>query len=132
MKPSAPRQPKPSLPGGFGGRAMAFLAAFSLGLGDLRAGDILRGGAPAGDAARRANAANQATAAAAAAARSSARDSLARTTSALNSVKALQAAARAAASGNNLGLNPNAPGTPLPNVPNGFGVGGLQVDPGVG
>ncbi|MCB1077304.1 MAG: filamentous hemagglutinin N-terminal domain-containing protein, partial [Verrucomicrobiae bacterium] len=92
----------------------------------------MRGGAPAGDAARRANAANQATAAAAAAARSSARDSLARTTSALNSVKALQAAARAAASGNNLGLNPNAPGTPLPNVPNGLGVGGLQVDPGVG
>jgi filamentous hemagglutinin len=119
------------LPGGLAGQALAWVAIVGVGLGDVRAGDILRGGTPAGDAARRSAAANQATAAAAAAARSSARDSLARTTGALNAVKAMQAAARAAASGNNAGMNPNLPGTPLPNVPNGLTPGGLQVDPGV-
>jgi filamentous hemagglutinin len=119
------------LPGGRAGSAAALCAAVTLCLGDLWAGDILRGGAPAGDAARRSAAANQATAAAAAAARNSARDSLARTSNALNAVKAMQAAARAAAAGRNAGMNPNAPGTPLPNVPNGLAAGGLQVDPGV-
>ncbi|MBL9155242.1 MAG: filamentous hemagglutinin family protein [Verrucomicrobiales bacterium] len=118
-------------PGGLAGQVLAWTAIAGLSMGNLRAGDILRGGAPAGDAARRSAAANQATAAAAAAARSSARDSLARTTGALNAVKAMQAAARAAAAGNNAGMNPNLPGTPLPNVPNGLTPGGLQVDPGV-
>ncbi|MCB1235824.1 MAG: filamentous hemagglutinin family protein [Verrucomicrobiae bacterium] len=124
----------PTLPGGAAGRALALLAALSLTVGNLNAGDILRGGAPAGDAARRADAISQATAAAAAAARANARDSLTRTTNALRSVAALQVAARAAAAAkgaNNLGVNPNNPGAPLPNVPNGLATGGLQVDPGV-
>lgn len=95
------------------------------------AGDILRGGASAGSPSQRAAAANRSTAAAAAAARANARDHLARTTQALRSVQALQAAAQAAAAGNNAGLNPNAPGTRLPNVPNGLRPGGLEVDPGV-
>ncbi len=98
------------------------------------AGDILRGGASPGNPAKRAAAATQSTAAAAAAARNNARDNLARTTRALQSVQAMQTAARAAAAAgasNNAGINPNAPGTNLPNVPNGLGAGGLEVDPGV-
>ena len=98
------------------------------------AGDILRGGAPAGNPSKRAAAATQSTAAAAAAARTNALDNLARTTKALQSVQAMQAAARAAAAAaasNNAGFNPNAPATTLPNVPNGLGAGGLEVDPGV-
>jgi filamentous hemagglutinin len=82
--------------------------------------------------AQRAAAATRSTAAAAAAARSNARDNLARTTQAMQAVRNLQAAARAAASGNNAGINPNAPGTTLPNVANGLRPGGLEVDPGVG
>lgn len=102
------------------------------GPGPVSAGDILRGGAPAGSPSQRAAAATRSTAAAAAAARANARDNLARTTRAVQSVRTAQAAARAAASGNNAGFNPNAPGNPLPDVPNGLGAGGLEVDPGVG
>src|ERR1017187_3350805 len=60
-----------------------------------------------------------------------AQDRLARTAQALQAVQAMQAAARAlAAQGpNNLGLDPNHPGTTLPDVPNGLVGGGLQVDP---
>jgi filamentous hemagglutinin len=94
-------------------------------------GDILRGGAPAATPAQRAAVAARSNAEAAAAARSNARDNLARTTRAVNSVQAMQNAARAAASGNNAGMNPNLPGTRLPNVPNGLRPGGLEVDPGV-
>ncbi|MCB1061345.1 MAG: filamentous hemagglutinin family protein [Verrucomicrobiae bacterium] len=100
----------------------------------VQAGDILRGGTPAGNAAARSEAINRATAEAAAAARANARDSLARTNRALQSVKSFQAAARAAASSqsaNNLGINPHQPGVPLPNVPDGLATGGLEVDPGV-
>ena len=51
---------------------------------------------------------------------------------ALQAVRNMQAAARAAAQGNNnAGADPNHPGQTLPNVPNGLGVGGLQVAPGV-
>src|SRR5690606_13794975 len=66
-------------------------------------------------------------------ARARANDSLARTTQALQSVKNMQAAARALAQKgpNNLGRNPNQPGKQLPNVPNGLGPGALQVAPGV-
>ena len=62
-----------------------------------------------------------------------AQDRLARTAQALQSVQAMQAAARALAiqGPNNLGSDPNHPGTTLPDVPNGLVVGGLQVDPGV-
>ncbi|MCB1207287.1 MAG: filamentous hemagglutinin N-terminal domain-containing protein, partial [Verrucomicrobiae bacterium] len=98
----------------------------------INAGDILRGGAPAGSPAQRAAAATRSTAAAAAAARANARDNLARTTKAVQSVRLAQAAARAAASGNNAGFNPNDPGNRLPDVPNGLAAGGLEVDPAVG
>ena len=62
-----------------------------------------------------------------------ARDSLSRTTQALQAVRAMQDAARAAASGGpaNLGPNPFQPGQSLPNVPNGLASGGLKVAPGV-
>src|SRR5579859_769719 len=61
----------------------------------------------------------------------SAQDRLARTSQALQSVQAMQAAARALAiqGPSNLGANPNHPGTTLPNVPDGLVGGGLQVDP---
>lgn len=111
--------------------AFAMVALLLPGPLPLRAGDILRGGAAQGSPAQRATAATRSTAAAAAAARANARDNLARTTRAVQSMQAFQNAARVAASGNNAGLNPNAPGTPLPNVPNGLGAGGLEVDPGV-
>ena len=116
----------------------AFVATvLSISIGGMpivQAGDILRGGTPAGNAAARSEAINRATAEAAAAARANARDSLARTNRALQSVKSFQAAARAAASSqsaNNLGINPHQPGVPLPNVPDGLATGGLEVDPGV-
>ena len=59
--------------------------------------------------------------------------SLARTVQALQSAQAMQQAARAAAQAGSpsLGRNPNKPGTLLPQVPNGLGVGGLLVAPGV-
>lgn len=112
----------------------ALLAMLTTGPSPTFSGDILRGGAKAGNPGKRAAAATQSTAAAAAAARSNARDNLARTTQALQSVRAMQAATRAAAAAaasNNAGLNPNAPGTNLPDVPNGLAAGGLEVDPGV-
>lgn len=111
--------------------AFAMVALLIPGSVPLQGGDILRGGAPMGSPAQRANAATRSTAAAAAAARANARDNLARTTRAIQSVQAFQNAARQAATGNNAGMNPNAPGTALPNVPNGLGAGGLEVDPGV-
>lgn len=97
----------------------------------LRGGDILRGGAPAGNPGQRAQAAARATAVAAAQARNSARDNLARTTAAIQAVRAMQVNARATATANHAGVNPNATGSRLPGVPNGLAVGGLQVDPNV-
>jgi filamentous hemagglutinin len=66
--------------------------------------------------------------------RSNARDILIRSQTAQSAARALQAQARAAAlaGANNLGTNPNNPAETLPNVPNGLGAGGLEVDPGVG
>lgn len=123
---------RPLLTGPFAAFAMA--ALLLPGPTPSIAGDILRGGASSGNPAKRAAAATQSSAAAAAAARTNARDNLARTTKALQSVQAMQASARAAAAAaatNNAGINPNAPGTTLPDVPNGLGAGGLEVDPGV-
>lgn len=99
---------------------------------DASAGDLLRGGA----ATMKRNpttASEQATASATDALRANAKDSLARTTNALNAIRAMQAAARAAAlsGANNLGLDPNHPGLTLPDVPDGLTVGGLEVDPAV-
>lgn len=80
----------------------------------IQAGDILRGGATTGASARRNTEARaNAGAEAAAAAQVRAQDRLARTTQAINAVRTMQAAARAAA------------GTGL--VPNGLAPGGLEV-----
>ncbi|MBV8274474.1 MAG: filamentous hemagglutinin N-terminal domain-containing protein, partial [Verrucomicrobia bacterium] len=59
-------------------------------------------------------------------------DQLVRTTQALAAVHAMQTAARNIAAGgpNNLGMNPNNPKQPLPDVPNGLTAGGLQIAPG--
>lgn len=58
--------------------------------------------------------------------RSNARDLIMRTSAAQTAVRAMQAAARQAA------LNgPNNLGAGLPDVPNGLGTGGLEIDPGV-
>ncbi|MBL9182613.1 MAG: filamentous hemagglutinin family protein [Verrucomicrobiaceae bacterium] len=82
-------------------------------------------GTPADTSAAAANSAN--AAAAASQARAAAQDMLTRNTLALDAVQNMQAAARAAAATmNNAGVNPNFPGTTLPDVPNGLGVGGLD------
>ena len=96
------------------------------------AGDILRGGsvaATSGPANRGASADSSQNIPGTL----STRDSLARTAQALQAVQAMQTAARnAAKSGpNNLGNNPNHPGTQLPAVPDGLARGGLRVAPGV-
>src|SRR5260370_15714027 len=61
-----------------------------------------------------------------------ANDILARTNQAIQSVQAMQQAARNAALGgaNNLGVNPQNPQQRLPDVPNGLIPGGLQVSTG--
>ena len=89
----------------------AFLA--SMPTGGLQAGDILRGGASAGNAKRNSEARANAGAAAAQAAKVRAQDRLARTTKAINDMRALQASARAAAGANS--------------IPNGLTDGGLKV-----
>lgn len=94
--------------------------------------DILRqgfGAAPAGVQAPAEPGVNVNTGAEAAAiARVQAQDMLARSTHAVQAVQAMQDAARALAisGANNLGANPNGPGT-LPDVPNGLGTGGLDL-----
>ena len=62
-------------------------------------------------------------------ARANAMDAMARTTRAIQSVQAMQTAARAAAIAgpNNLGVNPNNAAVQLPNVTNGLSSGGLEV-----
>ena len=62
-------------------------------------------------------------------ARANATDAMARTTRALQSVQAMQMAARAGAIAgpNNLGFNPNKPTVQLPNVTNGLSAGGLEI-----
>lgn len=95
--------------------------------------DILRSGrAPAAASSRGGVAPNVPNSAITSQARTNALDSMARTTRALQSVQAMQAAARAAAiaGANNLGANPRNPAVRLPNVPNGLATGGLQVAPG--
>ena len=96
------------------------------------AGDILRGGAGAGS--RPGASGGRTNGAGTAPVRQNAKDALVRTTQALQAVKQMQAAARQAAiknGSNNLGMNPNNPSQRLPNVPNGLGIGGLQVADGV-
>ncbi len=107
--------------------AIALLAA-----SDAQGGDILRGGATLGQRNAR-GAISSGMPAGAEQARLNARDILTRTNAAVNSVKAMQDAARQAALNgpNNLGADPRNPGRLLPNVPDGLGRGGLQVAPGV-
>ena len=96
------------------------------------AGDILRGGAASSNPRRAATAGANAGADSAAQLQTNARDRLSRTTQALNSVKDLQAAARAAAQRSNARLpNPNNSRQRLPAVPDGLRRGGLQVADGV-
>src|SRR6478735_11261809 len=100
---------------------------------DAQAGDILRGGASAGNKPGR-GASGAPTPAATDAARANARDTLARTNRALDSMRAMQNAARNAAlrsGANHLGRNPNNPAVNLPVVPNGLVTGGLKIAPGV-
>ena len=94
-------------------------------------GDILRGGSPM--LKPNARVPSRLNAATTAKARANANDSLARTTQAVQSMRALQVQARRLAVNgpNNLGLDPNHPGQRLPNVPNGLGTGGLKVANGV-
>ena len=117
------------------GRSLASLMVALVGLlpaRPLQAGDILRGGATFGSAPA-VNPANPATAAVQTRALTSGQDALARTTQALQAVRAMQAAAHSAAlqGAANLGPDPNHPGFTLPNVPNGLVTGGLKVAPGV-
>ena len=110
---------------------LGLFATLLAGSASLHAGDLLRGGAPAGAAGKTNR--NGVTSAEAARARANAQDALARTTNAIKSVKGMQEAARQMAAGrDNLGANPNQPGQLLPNVPNGLVPGGLEVAPGVG
>ncbi|MES2475937.1 MAG: filamentous hemagglutinin family protein [Verrucomicrobiota bacterium] len=97
---------------------------------DAQGGDILRGGSASGGKPGAAAAGGAPVPAAANAARANARDTLARTTRTMESIRAMQKAARKAARQNgsdNLGQNPRVPAVKLPNVPNGIGIGGLQV-----
>lgn len=90
------------------------------------AGDLLRGGGTAGaPLPSAASGTGGATPSTTDTVRANAQDTLARTNQAINAVRAMQNAARNAAinGANNLGGATVA----LPNVPNGLGVGGLQV-----
>jgi filamentous hemagglutinin family protein len=100
----------------------------SMGVPSAQAGDILRGGATSG-ARPGGRAANPSGLPAARQNAARMNDSLSRTTKAVQSVRAMQDAARQIAikGPNNLGRA----GNPLPNVPNGLRPGGLQVAPGV-
>ena len=90
------------------------------------AGDILRGGAGAGARRNAQLGADSAVGSSAAqSARVNARDSLARTTRAIQAIQNLQLQARQLTGSN--GMNPNQPGSSLPNVPDGLGAGGLDI-----
>ncbi|MEI7819979.1 MAG: filamentous hemagglutinin family protein [Verrucomicrobiota bacterium] len=96
--------------------------------------DILRGGSGGNSVPSAQGIATGASSGAVASqARANAMDAMARTTRALQSVQAMQTAARAAAIAgpNNLGMNPNMPAVQLPNVPNGIVAGGLVPDSGL-
>jgi filamentous hemagglutinin family protein len=95
-----------------------------------RAGDILRGGGGSSSlpaAAGSGSGTGITTPADTAQARINAQDALARTSNALNAVRAMQDAARATAISGPNNLSPG-----LPDVSNGIGTNGLQVAPGVG
>lgn len=96
--------------------------------GAVYAGDILRGSAVTTTTRGNKGGSKKAGETTAALVNQNAQDRLARTTQALQSVKAMQAAARSAALGaNNLGMDPNTPGVRLPDVPDGLTAGGLDI-----
>lgn len=122
-------------------RFVALVVAFTLLPGPIpvaQAVDILRpgmrgilgGGPVAAQVGGDAGAGAGTGAEAAAAARVNAQDMLSRNTQAIQAVQNMQTAARAAAisGANHLGQNPNFAGQTLPNVPNGLGVGGLDIN----
>lgn len=105
-------------------------AVIVFGLSSADAGDILRGGGGGSTAAPAAGSGSGTgitTPADTAQARANAQDALARNTTALNAVRAMQDAARAAAISGPNNLQPS-----LPPVTNGLGTGGLQTAPGIG
>jgi filamentous hemagglutinin family protein len=97
---------------------------------DLLAGDILRRGGSSSSSSSSATSLGAGSSTGSATGVPSGQDQLARNTLALQSVQAMQAAARALAiqGANNLGADPNHPGNTLPDVPNGTLTGGLVVD----
>jgi filamentous hemagglutinin len=108
--------------------ALAGLVVFFSGL-EADAQDILRGGAAGNAGNPTAPAGGAATPTATDAARAASRDILQRNSQTLDSMRAMQAAARAAAATgpNNLGPNPANPALTLPDVPNGLTTGGLHA-----
>lgn len=113
----------------YGVPVAAGLAIFISGAGLADAS--IFGGAPGASAATPASPqpsapAGGATPAASDAARDSALQAFARSREAVGAAKALQDAARAAATANHAGPNPNNPSQSLPDVPNGLTPGGLQ------
>ena len=110
----------------YGAPVLTGFVVFVTGL-NADARDILRGSSGAGTASPAAPAAGSSTPAATDAARANTRDILRRTSQTLDAMRALQAAARSAASNGGNNLAPN-----LPNVANGLAPGGLQVAPGAG
>ena len=126
------RPPSPS----FARLALSTILSATLGCGPLpalRAGDLLRGGAAAGAAPVAGSGTSSASGGTTGVTRTNAVDRLARTTQALQAARALQAAARAAAANGtaSLGQDPLHPAVTLPVVPDGLGLGGLQVASGV-
>jgi filamentous hemagglutinin len=102
-------------------------ASFAHAATPLLAGDILRGGAPANVRGTPQAGGGGTAPVQAAKARANARDTLARTSRALQDARAMQQAARAAAQSAARLPNPAVPGALLPAVPNGLAPGGLQL-----
>ena len=102
-------------------------ASFAQATAPLMAGDILRGGAPANVRGTPQAGGGSTTPVPAAKARANARDTLARTSRALQDARAMQQAARAAARAAAPLPHPAMPGAVLPAVPNGLAPGGLQL-----
>ncbi|MEK7951843.1 filamentous haemagglutinin family protein [Luteolibacter soli] len=112
------------------GTALVLLGELGLLTGPAMAGDILRGGRAAGSAPTGAANPVGTTPPPIVPAGGTTRDSLARTAMAIQSVQAMQLAARnlANSGGNHANTNPSGSGAVLPDVPDGLGTGGLQVD----
>jgi len=135
---TSPRRPE----GGIGGwlrrrknapwRVSTLLLAFLFAPLPSDGGDILRNGSTVNSApTTRSNAGAGSLAAQRQTVRNQ-QDALRRITNAMQSIQRAQAAARgAAAYQDNAGENPYLPGVRLPNIPNGLGSGGLEVDPAV-